>query len=102
MTTRRVGRLNVTVELNKANICGIGIHEYDIVVSNDAGTVLYIEQEIYSRSERKIKEGQYYMDAVEFAERYNLLLELTDIAMEKADMRKLRIISRWMEEMKGA
>ena len=94
MTTLKIGRLNVTVEKRL-----FGFH--DVLVTNDKGVVLHVEEDIYSRSTRQVKYSEEYEEAVIFAERYNLLLEMADQALEKCDMETLNILANWMDEMKG-
>lgn len=77
----KVGRLDITVELNTPNILGNnnGINGYDLVASEN-GEVKKIYKNVYGRSEYNIINSKEFEYITEFANRYTVLADTLDMA----------------------
>lgn len=99
MTVTRVRKLNVVVRGSKPAI--LGWQDFDVLVTTDAGRILYIEEGIFAPSKKRIMDGIWWWEAKVFAERFSILMEMLDQAIIDGDGERIEIIGRWMEEMKG-
>lgn len=91
--TKTVGRLNITVVSR-----GFGFH--DVVVTNDKGVIIHTEEDVFARTKFHARQSEEYAEAVTFAERYSVLLDLADQALQDSDIDRLQMLASWMEDMR--
>lgn len=99
MTVTRVRRLNVIVKATSP--VSWGWQDFDVLVTTDAGRILYMEEGIYARSKKRVMDGVEWWEAKIFAERFSMLMDMLDQAIIDGDGDRIEIIGRWMEELKG-